>query len=95
MPAKTLARRIRDLGPGFVRFEELDPAARVSNVFQPQNPNDPHLDVLIQVPDLSRWQNMNSHYHSANLVPAPQGSPTLVDAVGKYFMRLFVPSQNI
>ena len=93
MGKSTLARHVRDLGSGFSKFEELDPVDTVSNVFRSQTPTCPHLDVLVQIPVSSKWQGVNRHYHSANLVPAPHCSLTTVDAVGKCFMRLFVPSE--
>ncbi len=49
-PSNTLAQRITALGPGFSRFEELDPIHTVSNVFRPQNPASPHFCVLVQKP---------------------------------------------
>ena len=72
MPPDTLGQRVRAMG-GFSQFAgELDQADRVANAFQSQTPTFPHLDVLVQIPVPSKWQDMNSHYHSANLVPVPQ-----------------------
>jgi hypothetical protein len=81
-PSDTLAQRVRDLGPAFSQFEELDPVDTVSNVCRPQTPTFPHLDVLVQIPIWSKWQDMNSRHNSTHLVSAQQGSATLVDAVG-------------
>ena len=70
MPSNTLAQRVRALGDQFAG--EVDPADIVADVFQPQTLTSPHLDVLVQMPASIKWQDMNSHYHSANLVPVPQ-----------------------
>jgi hypothetical protein len=79
MPSNTLAQRLQDLGLGlgFSQIAEmLDPAARVARSFQPQDLSSLHLDVIVQIPASSKWQDMNSHGHSTNFVPVPQdGSP--------------------
>jgi len=73
MPSNTLAQRLGDLGLVYLQFaEELDPADTVAYSFRTQIPTSPHLDVIVQVPTSSKWQDVNRHYHSANLVPAPQ-----------------------
>jgi hypothetical protein len=64
----------------------------IANVFPLQHVSAPRLDVIVQIRVSSKWQDMNSRYHSANLVPAQQGGPELVR---KYFMRLFVPSEYL
>ena len=91
-PSNTLRQRLRALGDFSQFARKLDPADRVVDVFQPQTPSSPHLDFLVQITVSSKWQHMNSHYHSTNSIPAQQGSPALVDAVGKYFI---VPSEYL
>ena len=73
-PSDTLSERVRALG-GFSRFaQKLEPFDRVAGVFQQQDPSShhSHLDVIVQTPISSKLQDMNSHDHSADFVPAPQ-----------------------
>ena len=67
MPSKSLGERIKNLG---VIAEELDEANSVAAVFQNvnQTPTIPQLNVIIEFPAQSKWQDVNSLYHSANLV---------------------------
>ena len=67
-PSDTLAQRLEALGDFFQFAGKVDPVDRVSHVFQTQAPTSPHLDVLVQVPTLSKWQDMNGYHRSANLV---------------------------
>ena len=72
-PSKTLAARIGNWCPGldFSQFaEKLDPTNSVAEVFQNlnQTSTSPQLDVIVRLPARSKWQAVNSHYHSANLV---------------------------
>jgi len=50
----------------------VDPAERVANVFQTQALSSPHLDVLVEIPASSKWQDTIGHCDSTNLIPAPQ-----------------------
>jgi hypothetical protein len=70
-PSDTLGQRVRALGDLSLFAGKLDPVHRVTNVFQPQT-STPHLDVIVQIPISSKWQDMNSHDHSPNFVPVPQ-----------------------
>jgi len=52
--------------------EKLDPIDKVEDSFQTLTPTSFHLNILVQLPPPSKWQNMNSHNHSANVVPVPR-----------------------
>jgi len=52
--------------------EELDPIDTVAHSFLSQTLTFSNLGVIVQIPAPSKWQDMNSHGHSANFVPAPQ-----------------------
>ena len=51
---------------------KVAPADRVANVFRTQTLTSPHPDVLVEILAPSKWQDMDSHYHSINPVPALQ-----------------------
>jgi hypothetical protein len=75
-PSDSLAERIGNLGLDFSQFaKKLDTADQVAVVFQnlnqtPASLDSPLLNVIIQLPaeSTSKWQDVNSHYHSANLL---------------------------
>ena len=53
MPSKTLAQRVRDLGPVSSQFEELDPGEDVPDVLRPQTPTSPkQLRIYVTIPEL-------------------------------------------
>ena len=68
--------------------EELDPVDTVAYSFPPQASNSHHIDVIVQIPASSKWQDINSHDHSANFVPAPQNeSPSK----RRHLADIFIP----
>ena len=72
-PSGTLAQRLRDLGLGLSQFaEKLDPTDTVAFSFQSQTPPSLDLNVIVQIPASSKWQDMSNHYHSVNLAPAAE-----------------------
>jgi hypothetical protein len=93
MPSKTLAQRLGlELGVSQIA-EKLDPAALVAHYFQSQDPIYPYLNVIVQFPASSKWQDMNSHGHSANFIPARRDEPPskrqrLVDDHDSYLEKM-------
>jgi hypothetical protein len=88
MPSDTLGERVRAQGEYLLFADKLDPFNRVAAVLQPQHPHssDPHLDVIVQIPTSSKWQD---------IVPAPQRSsgnismlPWLVELHSKIWHRV-------
>jgi hypothetical protein len=81
-PSDSLAERIGNLGLDFSQFaKKLDTADQVAVVFQnlnqtPASLDSPLLNVIIQLPAESKWQDVNSHYHSANLLLLLPFSPS-------------------
>ena len=63
-PSDNLAERVRNLGPRVSQYaEKLDSADLVANVFSNPNQNStyPQLDVIVQLPGPSKWQDVNRH----------------------------------
>ena len=75
----TLAQRVRNLVSDFSQSAEvLGPADTVMDVSQITTTS-PHLDVIVRRPASGKWEDMNSHYHSANfvvLLSFPQPPPS-------------------
>ena len=72
-PSHSLDERVKNLGRDLSEFaERLDEANSVAAIFQNvnQTPTIAQLDVIIEFhdQDQSKWQDVNSLYHSANLV---------------------------
>ncbi len=71
MPSKTLVERMWTAGPDISDLgAELDPANSVAEVFQTQSqgPTVIQLHVFVQIPGSGKWQDVNTPYHSVNLV---------------------------
>ena len=71
MPSNTLVERMWTAGPDVSDFgAELDPGNSVAEVFQTQSqgPTAFQLHVFVRFRGSSKWQNVNTPYHSVNLV---------------------------
>ncbi len=71
VPSITLVERMRTAGPDISDLgAELDPANSVAEVFQTQSqgPTAFQLHVFVRFRGSSKWQNVNTPYHSVNLV---------------------------
>ena len=71
MPSKTLVERMWTAGSDISDLgAELDPANSVAEVFQTQSqgPTVIQLHVFVQIPGSGKWQDVNTPYHSVNLV---------------------------
>jgi hypothetical protein len=70
-PSNTLAQCLDGLWLDFLQMvDELDPVDTAAAIFQPLMPTSPHLSILVKLPPPSKWQNMNSHSHSAHAMSA-------------------------
>src|SRR6266436_7127046 len=71
IPVEDVGKRVKELGTDLAQFAEvLEMGQPVATYFQDvdQTPTNPRLNVIIQHPAQSKWQDVHSHYHSANLV---------------------------
>ncbi|KAI0255972.1 hypothetical protein BJV78DRAFT_1174803 [Lactifluus subvellereus] len=83
-PPLSLAQRIKNLGPDFSTFaSNLEPFDLVTEVFQEQTPIT-YLDVIVQLPASDKWQDMNSHHYSADIIFS-LSFPTLL-----YYQLIFI-----
>jgi hypothetical protein len=75
MPEDSLAERVRnwltgaDLSDIAERLQGPDRPVDAFDFNRNQTPTFPQLDVFVQITARGKWQDVNSHYHSTNLVP--------------------------